>query len=66
VAGSIIGRAHRSIARKEATMPLSTILEAPEHESDDDKGDDEEFGTDGDEFELDEFDDIDEDDDEEI
>lgn len=47
-------------------MPLSTILEAPEHESDDDKGDDEEFGTDGDEFELDEFDDIDEDDDEEI
>lgn len=43
-------------------MPLSTILEVPEHEFEDD---DEEFGTDGEELELDEFDDIDEDDDEE-
>lgn len=43
-------------------MPLSTILEVPEREFEDD---DEEFGTDGEELELDEFDDIDEDDDEE-
>jgi hypothetical protein len=46
-------------------MPLSSTLEAPERELDDDDwDDDEEFGTDGDELELDEFDDIDEDDDE--
>ncbi len=49
-------------------MPLSTHLEMPEHEFDDnDWDDDEEFGTDGEELELDEFDDIDEDnDDDEI
>jgi hypothetical protein len=49
-------------------MPLSSTLETPEHELDDDDwDDDEEFGTDGEELELDEFDDIDEqDDDEEI
>jgi hypothetical protein len=48
-------------------MPLSTILEAPEPGFDDDDwDDDEEFGTDGEELELDEFDDIDEDDDEDI
>jgi len=48
-------------------MPLSTIFEEPEHEFDDsDWEDDEEFGTDGEEVDLDEFDDIDEDDDEEL
>jgi len=49
-------------------MPLSTILEAPEHEFEDDDWDgDEELGADGEELELDEFDDIDEDaDDEDI
>lgn len=49
-------------------MPLSTILEIPGHEFEDDNWEgDEEFGTDGEELELDEFDDIDEDaDDDEI
>ncbi len=48
-------------------MPLSATLEMPEHEFGDEHwDDDEEFGTDGEELELDEFDDIDEDDDEEI
>jgi len=47
-------------------MPLSENLEMPEHELDDDWEDDEEFGTDGEELELDEFDDIDADDDDEI
>lgn len=43
-------------------MPLTrTILEAPEHEFDnDDWEDDEELGTDGREVELDELDNIDE------
>jgi hypothetical protein len=45
-------------------MGLSGTLEAPERELDDDWDDDEELGTDGDELELDEFDDIDEDDEE--
>ncbi|HTD58302.1 MAG TPA: hypothetical protein VK672_05355 [Solirubrobacteraceae bacterium] len=45
-------------------MPLSTILGTPEREfEDDDWDDDEEFGTDDEELELDEFDDIDEDED---
>lgn len=48
-------------------MPLSTILEIPEREFEDDDWDgDEEFDTDGEELELDELDDIDEDDDEDI
>ncbi len=39
-------------------MSLGTILEAPEHEFDDeDWEDDEEFGTDGGELDLDEYDD---------
>jgi hypothetical protein len=42
-------------------MPLSTSLEVPEHEFEDaDWDDDEEFGTDDEELDLDEFDDIDE------
>ncbi len=46
-------------------MPLTrTILEAPEHEFDDD-WDDEESGTDDEELDLDEFDEIEEIDDEE-
>lgn len=47
-------------------MSLSTILEAPEHEFDDeDWEDDEEFGTD-EELELDEYDEPLEDEDEDI
>jgi hypothetical protein len=47
---------------KEVSMPLArTILEAPEHQfEDDDWDDDEELGTDGEELDLDEFDDIEE------
>jgi hypothetical protein len=36
-------------------MPLSTTLELPEHDLDDD-WDDEELGTDGEELDLDEYD----------
>jgi hypothetical protein len=65
-AGSIIGRALTGRQRERRyEMPLSSTLEEPERELDDDDwDDDEEFGTEGDELELDEFDDIDEDDDE--
>jgi hypothetical protein len=56
-------------ASKEATMPLSTVLEveSPEHEFDDeDWEEDEEFGTDDEELELDELDEGLEEDDDDI
>jgi hypothetical protein len=39
-------------------MSLSTILEAPEHEFDDADWEEDEFGTDDDELELDELDEL--------
>ena len=47
---------------RRSVIPLSAALEMPEHELDDDWDDDEELGADDDELELDEFDDIDDDD----
>jgi hypothetical protein len=47
----------RGESRKERAVSLSTILEAPEHEFDDEEWeDDEEFGADEEELELDEYD----------
>jgi len=48
-------------------MSANTALEIPEHEFDDEDWEEgDEFGTDDEELDLDEFEDIDEDDDEEI
>jgi hypothetical protein len=61
------GRPGAEALKRRFGMLAHPTLEIPEHEfEDDDWQDDEEFGTDEEELELDEFDDIDEDEEEDI
>jgi hypothetical protein len=54
---------HPTTPERRVDMSLSTILESPEHEFDDDDWDDEEFATDDEGLDLDEDEELEDEDD---